>query len=208
MTMQTALSIREICFLDNGPYSLELGAGQCFGIYGASGIGKSQFLRAVADVIPHKGECKLKTTSCLSMSPLEWRKRVALIPAESFWWYDEVEAHFEPEIAKSPYFCHLIELLGFSLDVLQWQISRLSTGERQRLSLIRTLVTKPEVLLLDEPTSGLDSKMATVVEEIMAEHCAKKGSSSLWVSHDLEQLGRISDRCFQLTCESFEEVDL
>ena len=206
--MQTALHIREICFLDNGPYSLELGAGECYGIYGVSGIGKSQFLRAVADVLPHKGECALQTTPCLSMSPLEWRKKVALIPAESFWWYDEVEAHFEQGIAKNPYFCHLAELLGFNLDVLHWQISRLSTGERQRLSLIRTLVTNPEVLLLDEPTSGLDIKMATVVEEIMAERCTKQGGSCLWVSHDLEQLARISDRCFQLTRESLEEVEL
>ena len=206
--MQVALSVKEICFLDNGPYSLELGAGEIYGIYGASGIGKSQFLRAVADVLPHKGECALQTTPCLSMSPLEWRKRVALIPAESFWWYDGVAAHFEPGIAKNPYFCHLVELLGFDLDVLFWQISRLSTGERQRLSHIRTLVTDPEVLLLDEPTSGLDNKMATAVEEIIAERCIKEGSSCLWVSHDLGQLARISDRCFQLIRESLEEVEL
>ena len=206
--MPIALRIKEIQFLNNGPYSLELGEGECCGLYGASGVGKSLFLRAIADVLPHKGECILKATPCLSMSPQDWRRNVALVPAESFWWYDDVEAHFGIEASNNPYFCHLIERLGFSVDVLHWQISRLSTGERQRLSLIRTLVTNPAILLLDEPTSGLDSKMAAVVEAIVAERCTEQDSSCLWVSHDLEQLTRISNRCFQLNIDGLMEVGL
>lgn len=206
--MSTALTIQNLRFLKNGPYSLELATGECCGLNGASGIGKSQFLRAVADVLPHEGECTLDTTPCLSMSPQDWRRNVALVPAESFWWYDLVGPHFGVAIPDSPYFCHLTERLGFSLDVLKWQIGRLSTGERQRLSLIRTLITKPKVLLLDEPTSGLDKRMATEVEDIVAECCADDTSSCLWVSHDLEQLARISDRCFQLTRETLVEMAL
>ncbi len=206
--MSTALTIQNLRFLSNGPYSLDLVAGECCGINGVSGVGKSQLLRAVADVLPHEGECALENRPCLSMSPQEWRKNVALVPPESFWWYDTVGPHFGVESTGNPYFCHLIERLGFSLDVLQWQISRLSTGERQRLSLIRTLITKPKVLLLDEPTSGLDSKMAGEVENIVAARCSEKKSSCLWVSHDLEQLARISDRCFQLSRETLVEMSL
>jgi ABC-type iron transport system FetAB ATPase subunit len=206
--MMTTLTIKELSFLSNGPYSLELATGECCGINGASGVGKSQFLRAVADVLPHQGECKLNNEPSQSMSPMDWRKNVALIPAESFWWYDTVDPHFGEDNQSNPYFCHLVERLGFSLDVLQWQISRLSTGERQRLSLIRTLISNPKVLLLDEPTSGLDNKMAAVVETIMAERCSKKESSCIWVSHDLEQLARISDRCFQLSQTTLVEMPL
>ena len=206
--MTTALTIQNLRFLSNGPYALELAAGECCGINGASGIGKSQFLRAVADVLPHEGECTLENRPCFSMEPQDWRKNVALVPAESFWWYDTVGPHFGVESIKDPYFCHLTERLGFSLDVLKWQISRLSTGERQRLSLIRTLITKPKVLLLDEPTSGLDKRMAAEVENIVAACCANNESSCLWVSHDLEQLARISDRCFQLSREALVEMSL
>jgi len=204
--MVTALTVKELCFLSNGPYGLELASAECLGISGDSGVGKSQFLRAVADVLPHQGECTLGNTPCSSMSPMDWRKKVALVPAESFWWYDTVDPHFGEEHTKSPYLCHLTERLGFGLDVFQWQISRLSTGERQRLSLIRTLITKPKVLLLDEPTSGLDSKMAAVVETIVAERCARNESSCLWVSHDLDQLTRVSSRCFQLSKDALVEV--
>ena len=206
--MSSVLTIQDLMFLTNGPYSLELSLGECCGLNGVSGVGKSQFLRAVADVLPHQGECKLNTISSISMSPMDWRKRVALVPAESFWWYDTVEPHFEEANQNNAVLCHLIERLGFSLDVLHWQISRLSTGERQRLSLIRTLIQNPEVLLLDEPTSGLDKTMAAVVETIVAERCAQKESSCLWVSHDLEQLARISNRCFQLEQNALQEITL
>ncbi len=194
--------------MDNGPYSLELPLGECCGLNGVSGVGKSQFLRAVADVLPHQGTCKLKNVSSISMSPMVWRKRVALVPAESFWWYDTVEPHFEEASQNNVTLCHLLERLGFNLDVLHWQISRLSTGERQRLSLIRTLIQNPEVLLLDEPTSGLDSKMAAVVETMVAERCTRNESCCLWVSHDLEQLARISDRCFQVEQNVLREMTL
>lgn len=206
--MPTALTIQNLRFLSNGPYSLDLAKGECCGINGVSGIGKSQFLRAIADVLAHEGECVLESTPCLSMSPQDWRKKVALVAPESFWWYDTVGPHFGVESADDPYFCHLLERLGFSLDALQWQISRLSTGERQRLSLIRTLITNPKVLLLDEPTSGLDRKMAAEVEDIVAMRCDKKESSCIWVSHDLEQLARLSGRCFQLNREALVEMFL
>ena len=206
--MTTALTIQNLRFLNNGPYCLELATGECCGINGVSGIGKSQFLRAVADVLPHEGECILEETPCMMMSPQDWRKNVALVPAESFWWHDLVGPHFGVASTGNPYFCHLIERLGFSLDVLKWQISRLSTGERQRLALVRTLITNPKVLLLDEPTSGLDNHMAVEVEDIVTARCASKESSCLWVSHDLEQLARISDRCFQLNRETLAEMSL
>lgn len=206
--MTTVLTVQNLRFLSNGPYNLSLEEGECCGLNGASGVGKSQFLRAVADVLPHEGECRLNDISSTSMLPQDWRRNVALIPAESFWWYDTVEPHFETEIANNPSLNHLIERLGFSQDVLNWQISRLSTGERQRLSLIRTLITNPKVLLLDEPTSGLDNTMAAVVETLIAERCTKKESSCLWVSHDLEQLARISDCCFQLSREALVEMKL
>jgi len=204
--MSTAFIIDNLTFLTNGPYSLSLSEGECCGLIGDSGVGKSLFLRAIADVLVHSGECFLLTTPCSSFSPQEWRKKVALVPAESFWWYDSVGAHFTAAERESNFFTELIVRFGFSTDVLQWQISRLSTGERQRLSLIRTLITKPQILLLDEPTSGLDAKMTEIVEDVIGSICLTKKSCCLWVSHDPEQLSRVTDCCFQVEHAALVEI--
>lgn len=204
--MLEGLSVRELSFLENGPYSLALAPGECCGLSGVSGVGKSQFLRAIADVAVHEGQCFLGGKPCTDFTPQSWRKAVAMVPAESFWWYDSVGPHFELDTGEEHLFTNLLDRLGFSIDVLNWQISRLSTGERQRLSLVRTLVTKPQVLLLDEPTSGLDKNMATAVEKIVAERCSSKQSSCLWVSHDLEQLARVAQRSYCLEREGLVEV--
>ena len=129
---------------------------------------------------------------------------MAMLPAESFWWYDSVGAHFDTSSDLTE--CtKLMEKVGFSRDIMDWQISRLSTGERQRISLIRTLINRPRVLLLDEPTSALDKKMVSVVEEILAERCSLQRISCLWVGHDIEQLFRVAGKVYRVETEGFKE---
>lgn len=191
------LSVTNFTFLENGPYNLKANAGECLGFTGQSGVGKTQFLRAIADVIAHEGECSLDGNLCSSIFPPEWRKMVALLPAESFWWYDTVGPHFDVSNEDS-WLEQILSTLGFSKDVLGWQVSRLSTGERQRLSLVRTLMNNPRVLLLDEPTSALDKQMVQVVEEILTELCVRRKMICLWVSHDLEQLSRVASKILRV----------
>jgi len=195
------LSLVNLSFLEHGPYNLSLKPGECVGLTGRSGVGKTQLLRAVVDVIVHKGDCLLDGVSCKDMPPTEWRKRLAMVPAESFWWYDTVGDHFTTDTAQKDALALLTTKLGFSSDVMGWQISRLSTGERQRLALTRSLITLPRVLLLDEPTAALDKKMAQAVETLLAERCALQQSICIWVSHDLEQLNRVADRVFRVEPE-------
>ncbi len=191
------LQLSALSFLGNGPYSLAVGPGECIGLTGKSGVGKTQLLRAVADVIPHGGDCFLDGARCSSVFPPDWRMQVSMLPAESFWWHDTVGLHFGQEKGISE--CDdLLGKLGFTQDVMGWQVSRLSTGERQRLSLIRTLMNTPRVLLLDEPTSALDQKMVHVVEEILADSCSLQRCICLWVSHDLEQLFRVAGRVYRV----------
>ncbi|HIQ38286.1 MAG TPA: ATP-binding cassette domain-containing protein [Desulfocapsa sulfexigens] len=198
------LSLVNLSFLKNGPYSLTIEAGECIGLIGRSGVGKTQLLRAVADVIAHDGDCVLNGTSYLSVSPPEWRSMVAMVPAESFWWYDTVGSHFDSEMERYDSM-ELLETLGFSSDVMNWQISRLSTGERQRLALVRTLITGPKVLLLDEPTASLDKKMVDVVEQLLADICFLRRTMCIWVSHDIEQLSRVAARVFRVEKGGFTE---
>ena len=83
--------------------------------------------------------------------------------------------------------------LGFPGEAKAWPISRLSTGERLRLALIRALMVQPKVLLLDEPTAALDAASVAAVESLIATR-VRAGLAVLWVTHDAEQAKRIARR--------------
>jgi ABC-type iron transport system FetAB ATPase subunit len=72
----------------------------------------------------------------------------------------------------------------------------LSTGEKQRLAILRSLEKKPAILLLDEPTSALDADNVKRVEELFYNQKIEKNISLMWVSHDEDQLKRVCDRIF------------
>jgi len=119
----------------------------------------------------------------------QWRRLVAYVPSESGWWADGVADHFADPGAAAP----LLARLGLEAEALGWPVSRLSTGERQRLALARALALDPRLLLLDEPTSGLDPDAVERVEAIIAERLAL-GAAALFVTHDARQGRRVSSR--------------
>lgn len=182
-------------YLENGPYSFAVDRGGCIGLSGQSGIGKSQLLKSIVDLIPHTGEVYLDGLACAEIPAPQWRRQVALVPAESFWWYDTVREHF-PDHDHPVLSCGWLEELGFPQAVMDWRVSRLSTGERQRLALLRALINEPRVLLLDEPTSGLDPVYAARYEAILAQYRRERGVPLVWVTHDREQLLRVADQGF------------
>jgi ABC-type bacteriocin/lantibiotic exporter with double-glycine peptidase domain len=164
--------------------NIEIPAGQRMGLSGPSGSGKTLLLRAIADLDPHQGQMWLDGVAAETIAVHQWRRQVGLLPAESAWWHDTVGPHFSNVVES-----WVVEL-GFSLDVLKWQIDRLSSGERQRLALLRLLMLKPKVLLLDEPTTNLDAKSIRRVEHLLNTYCMNHQPVVIWVSHDKEQLKR------------------
>jgi putative ABC transport system ATP-binding protein len=80
-------------------------------------------------------------------------------------------------------------------SVRTWNIGRLSSGEKQRLGLVRALMLRSRVLLLDEPTSALDSASTAAVELIVAERIST-GTSVIWSTHDRAQAQRVGSRVF------------
>ncbi|NVN11697.1 ATP-binding cassette domain-containing protein, partial [Nguyenibacter vanlangensis] len=72
-------------------------------------------------------------------------------------------------------------------------VHRLSTGERQRLALVRGLRLQPQVLLLDEPCSALDEATTAKVESLLRAE-KDKGAVIILVSHDPAQADRMADR--------------
>ncbi|HQU16367.1 MAG: ATP-binding protein [Chromatiales bacterium 21-64-14] len=175
-----------------GPVDFVLGPGECAALSGPSGAGKTLLLRALADLDPHAGEVYLDEVPARRFAPPDWRRRVGLLPAESPWWADRVGAHFPAAGVAG------LERLGFGPEVLGWEVRRLSTGERQRLALLRLLVNQPQVLLLDEPTANLDANSRGQVEALIADYRRVHHAPVVWVAHDDAQLGRIATCHFRM----------
>jgi putative ABC transport system ATP-binding protein len=73
-------------------------------------------------------------------------------------------------------------------------VSKLSGGEAQRVSLARTLANAPEALLLDEPTSALDDASARAIEELILGIIQERRMTCVIVTHNRSQAVRIATR--------------
>lgn len=169
--------------------SLDLADGECLAVTGPSGSGKTVFLRAVADLDENGGDAAVNGMRRSEVPAYEWRSQVMYVPTESGWWADTVSDHLTDRDVGTD----LISGLGLPADCLDWPVSRLSTGEKQRLALGRALALKPAVLLLDEPTAALDGETTVQVESVL-QRCAEAGATLVIVTHDPEQASRLGAR--------------
>ena len=189
----TLLSVRDLRRLHLAA-SFDLAAGECVVLRGPSGAGKTQLLRALADLDPNEGTVLLDGTPREAVPAPLWRGRVVYLAAEPGWWADTVGEHF-PDWRAAAF---LAERLGLPAACGTWPVQQLSTGERQRLALVRALVSVPppgpRVLLLDEPTAGLDEAAKAAAEALVAERRAATGLGVLWVTHDAAQARRVARR--------------
>jgi ABC-type sulfate/molybdate transport systems ATPase subunit len=176
-----------------GPISADIAAGECLALMGPSGAGKSLLLRAIVDLDPSTGNVVLGTRARADMAASAWRKLVALVPAQSGWWTDRVRDHF-PAMYDATELTGKLGLPG----ALEWDIARLSSGERQRLAIARALCRKPRALLLDEPTASLDEHATELVEGLMRD-CCGEGMAVLLVTHDRRQAERVAKRVLRMS---------
>lgn len=201
------IDVLALTFTNAPEITFSVSGGECVVIAGPSGSGKSRLLRAIADLDPgpadQAGVIKLDDIDHLSYGGAEWRRQVAYLAAESQWWFDDVASHFpEPPSVED------LQALGLSATLLQRPVSRLSTGERQRLALLRLLAGKPRVLLLDEPTAALDPRSTRAVERLVMEYRDHHRAAVIWVSHDIDQAKRIASRYFSFDRQQFVEADI
>ncbi|WP_313620456.1 ATP-binding cassette domain-containing protein [Achromobacter sp.] len=175
------------------PVSLDLAAGECAAVVGASGSGKSLLLRQIADLDPGHGEAELNGRRRSSMRGFEWRRQVVYCQAEAGWWDDHVSAHYPNRQAA----LDIMGRLGLAETKLDALVHELSTGERQRMGLVRALLQTPRVLLLDEPTAALDQAATGLVEHELARFL-RTGAAVLLVTHSAEQAGRLARRSWRM----------
>ena len=198
------------------PVNVSISAGQTWMVVGSSGTGKSQFLKSLADLIVHQGEVFLNGVNQQAMLPEQWRRQVMYFPAETAWWQDSIVAHFDtlPDQA-------MLQSIGLPWSILQKNPDECSSGEKQRLALLRGLSYQPSILLLDEITANLDVEASIRVEELLQNYLKtpvlsaqiwggqgdlsllKRGGSGvenlsppqkaiIWVSHDVAQRKRMA----------------
>lgn len=176
-----------------GPVDLVIGSGECLVLSGPSGAGKTRVLRAIADLDRHTGRVVCEGVACEDVPAPEWRRRVGMLAADSQWWRDRVAEHF-----GTPPSPETLAALDLPPGVLEQPVARLSSGERQRLALLRLLANRPRVLLLDEPTANLDPDNVARVERLVADYLATLGAAAIWVSHDPRQRERVAHRVMRL----------
>jgi putative ABC transport system ATP-binding protein len=182
------LSVRGLCNPHAGPFDFDVPAGVCLVVTGVSGAGKSVLLRMIADLDPHQGDVALDGRLCAAMPAPFWRRQVVYCPAEPGWWSDSALDHM-PDDARTH---DLLEQVGLRADVMRDPLHRLSTGERQRLALVRGLRPDVRALLLDEPCSALDEATTRRIEAVLRAEKAR-GVAIILVTHDPEQAERMAD---------------
>ncbi|MBA3563862.1 MAG: ATP-binding cassette domain-containing protein [Gammaproteobacteria bacterium] len=182
------LRLEKLRIRNLGPVDLVVGHKECVCLSGASGTGKTSLLRAVADLDPHDGRVYLDETDSRQVEPATWRREVAMLPERSQWWRDTVGEHFVTHADAG------LSQLDLDARIMHRPVSSLSAGERHRLALLRMLGNEPKVLLLDEPTGSLDEASASRVVALVARYRESAGAAVLWVTHNLAQVARMSDR--------------
>jgi putative ABC transport system ATP-binding protein len=184
--------------------SVEVQHGEVLAVVGPSGAGKSSFLRLLNRLDePTGGAVLLDGRNYSEIAPRELRRRVGMVMQMAYLFPGTVAANiaFGPQQRHetiSPEQIHaLLDRVGLP-GYQNRDVSNLSGGEAQRVSLARTLANFPEVLLLDEPTSALDDASERGIEELVLGIIRERRMTCVIVTHDMPQAARIADRTMVL----------
>lgn len=177
--------------------SFEVHGGEVLGIVGASGSGKSSLLRLLNRLDePSAGTAYLDGTDYRAIPPRELRRRVGMVTQRPFLFPGDVASNlrFGPaqrgEVMPDEEVSKLLGQVGLP-GFASHEVSVISGGEQQRVSLARALANRPEVLLLDEPTSALDEQSRSGIEQLIADLAHNRGLACVMVTHDREQARRL-----------------
>ena len=184
---------------------LDIRRGVVTALIGPSGAGKSTILRLLnrledADA----GEFQLDGKSFEDYSPLEIRRRIGLVIQKPFMFPGTVRDNLEyayrsrgedlPD-GKLP---AVLDACSVDPGWLDQPARKLSVGQQQRVSLARTLLNAPEILLLDEPTSSLDPQTAEAVLSRLADWIKTENIGLVLVTHDHRLASRYADYLLEL----------
>ena len=204
--MTAAIEIKELCKsygkrLAVDGLSLSVAEGDVFGFVGPNGAGKTSTIRIIAGLLQPTGGDVFVEGYSIHQSPYEIKRLIGYMP-DYFGVYPDLTVleyleffsacYHIPEQRRTALIDELLELveLGHRRHDMVDQLSR---GLKQRLSLARTLIHDPQVLLLDEPAAGLDPRARIEIRELLVE-LARMGKTVFFSTHILSDVAEICNR--------------
>lgn len=184
-------------------FDIDIARGQFLSVFGPNGCGKSTLINLIAGLIPPDGgEILLggKTLAATKVGYVFQNYREALFPWLTAWKNIEYPLKLmklEPR-ERHERVERLITRLGVQIDLARYPYE-LSGGQQQLVSILRALVVEPEVLFLDEPFSALDYEMTLFMREQLQRIFLETRTTTVLVSHDLEEAVYLADRVLLLT---------
>ncbi len=185
----------EIKALNN--FNLEVKEGEIIAIVGPSGCGKSTLLSLISGLdLDYKGNIKAKDK--LKMAYM--LQSDALLPWLTIYENAILGLKINHELSKEniEYVLYLLDLYNLK-EFKDAYPKSLSGGMKQRLALIRTLATKPDILLLDEPFCALDQQARLLISDDVYQICKKEHKTVILVTHNIEEAITFSDRVIVLS---------
>ncbi|QAT41708.1 ATP-binding cassette domain-containing protein [Clostridium sp. JN-9] len=194
--------------------NLDINNGDYFSIIGPSGSGKSTLLKLCSNLISSSsGDIIYKDKNITDYSPMEYRKQVAYCFQTPYLFGDKVinnltfPFNIRNIVPDKKLISKYLEMFNLDEEILNKENKNLSGGEKQRISLIRTLLCKPEILLLDEVTSALDAENTQIVEEVVKK-LNKDGITILWVTHNLEQSKKNANKLLTIEAGEIKSLEV
>ncbi len=178
--------------------SVQVEKGDIVAIVGPSGAGKSSFLRLINRLDePTAGTVWLEKTDYRTLPTQNLRRRVGMVMQSPYLFPGTVAENiqFGPRQRGDELPTEIVQQLLEQVGLAKYgtrDVSNLSGGEAQRVSLARTLANSPEILLLDEPTSALDEATQRGVEDLIMSIICERGLTCLIVTHDTQQAARMA----------------
>ncbi|AST89932.1 phosphate ABC transporter ATP-binding protein [Sutcliffiella cohnii] len=179
--------------------------GEVTTLVGPSGAGKSTLLKLCNGLLsPTSGEIRILNKNVYDYDPVQLRKEVGMALQSAPMVEGDVFHNLalpmllqgkslpENEAVK------LLEDVGLEGEHLRRNIKDLSGGQRQKVSIARTLVNRPKILLLDEITSSLDQVSQKEIDELIVKISKKYGVTIIWITHNLQQALKVGTYAWML----------
>ena len=174
--------------------SFEVEKGEVFGFLGPNGAGKSTTIRCLMDFIrPTKGKIEILGKDAQKDS-VELNRHIGYLSGQVHLyekWTGQMHINMLKKLnGDQDISAELCERLDFNSN---FKAKKLSSGNRQKLGIILSLMCKPEILILDEPTNALDPLMQQTVYKLIKE-ASENGTTIFMSSHNLAEVERVCDR--------------
>ncbi|WP_338626958.1 ATP-binding cassette domain-containing protein [Clostridium baratii] len=182
--------------------SFKVNPGEIVGLLGENGAGKTTTLRMISTMLKiTSGEAVVNNFSA-DKEPIKVRNEIGILFGGDVGLYDRLTAR-----ENIKYFANLYGMSDKDADVridelakkfnmeeyIDKRVSKFSRGMKQKVSIARSIVHSPSVMLFDEPSTGLDVTAARTIQDFILD-CKKENKTILFSSHSMREVEKLCDR--------------